>query len=143
MKRRLPGNPKRRIRDKPNSEAERVALEKLALQVVYGGNPSHKRDPGDFNLSPPSQPREGKTLCDGAGIKQHQVAVELLRAGMKRGLVSVQERNGWPQYIWAVHGSDIPVEAILENSGTGTYHGYPLQYDDPFRDLVLERWRSS
>lgn len=131
------------MRDKPNTEAERVALKKLASQVLYGGNPSHKRDPGDFNLSPPSQPREGKTLCDGAGIKNRLVAVELLKMGIQRGLISVQERNGWPQNIWAVHDNDMPMEAILENAGTGTYHGYPLQHDDPFCDQVLERWKSS
>lgn len=37
-------------------------LAKLASQVKYGGNPEHKRNPGNFGLTPPSGPRPGKSL---------------------------------------------------------------------------------
>ena len=142
MQGRRSGNPKRKMRDRPRSNAETAALEKLASKVSYTGNPSHKKNPGDFTLSPPSQPREGKTLCDGVGIVKRSVAEALLKMGLRHGLVSVQERKGWPQNIWAVHDKNIPMEAMLENAETGTYHGYPLQRDDPLCGQVLERWKS-
>jgi hypothetical protein len=142
MKRRHSVNPKRRLRDRQRSKSETSELQRLASKVTYAGNPSHKRNPGDFGLTPPSQPREGKTLCDGVGIVTRSVAEALLKEGLRRGLVSIQERNGWPKNIWAVHENSAPLEAILENAETGTYHGYPMQHDDPLRAQVLERWQS-
>lgn len=142
MKRRHTPNPKRKMRDKPGS-TEAVELDALASRVSYAGNSAHKRNPGDFGLTPPSQSREGKTLCDSAGIVKRSVAEALLKKGVCSGLVSVQERNGWPQNIWAVHNNDTPLEAMLENAETGTYHGYPLQRDDPFCGEILERWNAN
>jgi len=140
MKKRRSGNPKRRMREAPTSKAEASSLEILASRVTYAGNPAHKKKPGDFGLSPPSQPREGKILCDAAGIAKRSIATALLKQGLLRGMIRVQERKGWPQNIWAVHGDDVPMEAVLENSETGTYHGYPLQRDDPFAGEVVARW---
>ena len=139
MRRRRTANPKRKIRDRPKSDAQITALELLASKVTYTGNPAHKRNPGNFDLSPPSQPREGKTLCDGTGVTKSSVAETLLKEGLRRGLISAQERNGWPKNIWAVH-ENTPMEAMLENAETGTYHGYPLQCDDPLCRQVIERW---
>ena len=109
-------------------------LEKLR----YGGNPEHKRNPGDFGLTPPSMPRPGKTLCDQVEIFTRTKALQLLRAGLDRGMFSVQERNGWPQNIWAVTEKGDPLEAQLE--GVGVYHGYPMPEADPFREVIIERW---
>lgn len=82
MKRRSVFNPKRRIRKSSSSEtAEGLELGALALQVRYRGNPQHKRNPGDFGLTPPSQPREGKTLCDRCGIIRKADAEQLLQEG--------------------------------------------------------------
>jgi hypothetical protein len=64
-----------------------------------------------------------------------------LRQGVRRGLVSIQERQGWPQNVWAVAPNSIPLEAMLENPAAGAYHGYPMLKDDPLADEVLERWR--
>ena len=64
MRPRTTFNPKRRIAETEDSER----LIWLAQNVRYGGNPQHKRNPGDFGLVPPSQPRPDKTLCDEAGI---------------------------------------------------------------------------
>jgi hypothetical protein len=113
----------------------------MAERVTYGGNPEHKRNPGDFGLNPPSLPRQGKTLCDGANIFSRTDALSVLRQGIRQGLVSVQERGPWPQNIWAVTPSGIALEAMLENRMTGAYHGYPLLDDDPLTAQVLERWR--
>ena len=46
-------NPKRRMTEVDDPDM----LAWLAQNVKYGGNPQHKRDPGDFDLTPPSQPR--------------------------------------------------------------------------------------
>ena len=104
----------------------------------YGGNPEHKRSPGDFGLTPPASPRPLKTLCDQVHIFTRSEATRLLRAGFKKGLFSVQERNGWPQNVWAVTDAGQPLEAQLESDGQ--YHGYPMQEADPFCKEVLDRW---
>ena len=117
-------------------------LEGLALKASYGGSPAHKRDPSDFNLTPPAAPREGKTLCDVLGVVTKAQAQALLKQGIAKGLVSVRERNGWPHNVWSVFPDGTPLEAQLENSESGTYHGYPLQRADPLWDRVLERWNA-
>lgn len=139
MKRRRIFNPKRKIRPEPTTRGERAALATLASKARYGGNPEHKRNPLDYGLPQPNHPREGKTLCDKLGPVRLEQARQLLTEGMRRGLVSIQERKGWPQNVWAVHNG-IPVEAMLENSETGTYHGYPLLTSDPLYTRVLQRW---
>ena len=82
-------------------------------------------------------------MCDEAAIFKRSDALTLLRAGFLRGLMSVQERSGWPQNVWAVAPNGVPLEAMLENPSTGAYHGYPMQEDDPLAEEVLERWRRS
>jgi hypothetical protein len=131
-------NPKRRVRPLPVDDF----LKTLAKRVRYGGNPEHKRNPGDFGLDPPSSPRTDSTLCDGAYIFERSKAVALLRKGVCRGLISVQERDGLPQNIWAVSENGIPLEAQLENSTTATYHGYPMPPGDPLASKILELWKS-
>ncbi len=134
-------NPKRSIRAKPKSDYDVQKLRALADQASYSGNPEHKRNPGDFGLSPPSMPRQGKTLCDNADIVSRAEALNLLKTGIRKGLVSIQERQGWPQNVWVVTQKGQPLEAMLENAGQGVYHGYPLQDGDPFAEAVLSRWK--
>ena len=132
-------NPKRQTN--PNfTQTQRLAL---AERVGYGGNPEHKRHPGDFGLLPPSVPRPDKTLCDLVGMFSHQVALDLLREGIRKGLVSAQMRGEFPQNIWAVSDRGDPREAQLENVEKGMYHGYPMPESDPFRQVVLEHWRQA
>ena len=130
-------NPKRRLATRPPG----ADLEHLSSIVNYGGNPEHKRNPGDFGLTPPSSPRADKTLCDGVRIFRREMALDLLRKGVLLGMLSAQTRNGFPQYIWAVTDDGEPLEAQLENQTTGTYHGYPMPLNDPFRQTVLDAWR--
>lgn len=140
MKPRRRHNPKRRIADGvPVAE-----LRRLEGAVNYGGNPEHKKSPGDFNLTPPAAHgrRPDKALCDVADIFRREVALNLLRQGIQRGLVSQVSANGFPQNIWAVTIDDRVLEAQLENVAQGTYHGYPLPEDDPFCGFVLEKWRA-
>ncbi len=105
---------------------------------TFGGNPV-----SCAAAQPPSQPRQGKTLCDEAEIFTRRDAQSLLREGARRGLVSVQERDGWPQNVWAMAANGVAVEAMLENPLTGRYHGYPMLESDPLADEVRERWSNS
>jgi hypothetical protein len=136
-------NPKRRIAPRPASAEEFQRLAKLAERVRSGGNPEHKRNPGDFGLTPPNQPRQGKTLCDGAGIFRSDIAENLVKEGMRRGLVSEAGKGSWPKNVWAVSDAGVALEAMLENAEAGTYHGYPMPDEDPLAEEVRERWRAS
>jgi len=138
MRRRIP-NPKRRLHPTPQG----LDLERLAGLALYGGNPRHKRNPGDFGFRPAADPRDDRTLCDGAGVLARELASRLLHEGLRRGLVSAQLRSGWPQNVWAVAPNGVAVEAMLENEVTGAYHGYPMLMDDPLRDEVLRIWRGA
>lgn len=130
-------NRKREITDPPLSAAERAAL---AERVGYGGNPEHKRNPGDFGLIPPSAPRADKTLCDAVTIFSRSAALAALREGVRRGLVSRATRGSFPQNIWSVTADGVPLEAQLENREMGTYHGYPMSENDDFRATILGAW---
>jgi hypothetical protein len=132
-------SPKRRIA----SNRDQTDLDLLAGRVSYRGNPAHKRNPGDFALAPPLGPRPGKTLCDLAGIFSRTVAQDLLREGIRNGLVSSQGTGIFPQNVWAVSAEGIPLEAQLENAGDGSYHGYPMPEDDAFREIVIEKWNAA
>lgn len=140
MKKRQTLNPKRRLKPSPLNPGETEALRVLAEKVGYTGNSDHKRNTGNFGLDPPLGPRPGKTLCDDSNIFQIGVARRLLKEGARRGLISHQQRNGWPQNIWSVTNRGIPLEAQLENQETGDYHGYPMSNNDPFREAILKRW---
>lgn len=129
-------NRKRRIAE-PGASDE---LDRLAAQVRYSGNPRHKRNPGDFALNPPADPAGDNTLCDIAGVFTRKEAQRLLQEGVKRGLVSVQRRDGLPQNVWAVSDDGYPLEAQLEGRGQITYHGYPVPQNDPLRTDILDRW---
>jgi hypothetical protein len=131
-------NPKRRIKARADGDTAQLAL--LASKVGYGGNPEHKKNPGDFGLTPPSDPRLGKSLCDDAGVFTRAVALDLLRQGLKKGLVSDRFEGEWPKNIWSVTTHRRPMEAQLENTVLGTYHGYPMPDNDPLASDVLRRW---
>lgn len=118
-----------------------LRLSELADRVSYGGNPEHKKNPGDFGLTPPSDPRQAKSLCDVAHIFSRKEALDLLRQGITKGLVSDREEQGWPKNVWSVTNDGIPLEAQLENAQIGCYHGYPMPDSDPLASEVIFRWR--
>lgn len=129
-------NPKRAI-------CARVSLDvaEKAQGAEYVGNPLHKSNPGNFGLIPPRNPRPSKTLCDSI-VTDRAIAQALLKEGVRKGLVSVQNRNGWPQNVWAVTDDGVALEAQLDNEVLGTYHGYPMTLADPLRPSVVARWSS-
>lgn len=133
-------SPNRKVVETP-PEPEELRL--LADRIGYGGNPQHKRNPGDFGLDPPAQPRRGKTLCDEVSILKRADALALLKSGTLRGMLSAASGAGgaFPAMIWAVTESGLPMEAQLENPSAGTYHGYPMPEPDPFRLEILRLWR--
>lgn len=137
MKSRRGYNPKRRILAAGEWSEEK--LKAMAEKASYGGNPEHKSRPNDYQLKPPANPRPGKTLCDEVSEFPKLRAQNLLCAAFLRGMVSVQERDGWPQSVWAVC-EDEAYEAQLENRAKGVYHGYPMPAQDNFRDVVLKEW---
>jgi len=132
-------NPKRHIA----SSTVQTDLKRLAATVRYGGNPEHKRNPGDFGLTPPASPRRHKTLCDEAGIFDRDQALKLLKEGILCGLMSEPRGADYPQNVWAVSVEGVPLEAQLENAANGTYHGYPMPEEDPFRDIVIAKWKAA
>lgn len=133
-------NPKRRMLKIEACDFPR--LRELSAKVQYGGNPEHKKNPGDFNLTPPSDPRPGKSLCDAVRIFSRPVAEDLLKQGARAGLVSDRMVDDtWPKNIWAVTVDGEPLEAQLESPEQGTYHGYPMPPEDPFYQEVIEQWK--
>jgi len=134
-------NPKRQLLRLSASELEQVKA--LAGKVRYGGNPEHKRNPGDFGLTPPSGPGLGKSLCDAVQVFSHAAALSYLREGLRRGLVSAHRQGAWPQLIWSVTEEGQALEAQLENADTGQYHGYPMPASDPLAAEVIRRWRET
>ncbi|MBK6688762.1 MAG: hypothetical protein IPG45_30090 [Deltaproteobacteria bacterium] len=92
----------RKIRGQRLSEAERAFLIQNAR---YEGSPYHKRDPGNFGLTPPSRPRPDATLCDEAGLLNKEQAERLLQRAIDRGLVSeASAAGGYPKQLWAYDG---------------------------------------
>jgi len=138
MKKRTGYNPKRRIAPVGILSAE--AREKQRSLAKYGGNPEHKRSPGDYGLTPPAQPRPGKTLCDGERPLLKEEAEKMLREGLCKGLTSICDTHVWPQNVWSVSEKLEVFEAQLENPEQGIYHGYPMPMDDDFRNVVLKEW---
>ena len=140
FQRRKTYNPKRQIHSVPVSREDRAKLNIVARNATYGGNPEHKRNPGDFHLTPPANWKPDKELCDRISVFQRTEATRLMRNGIRKGLVSIQQRNGWPQNIWSMTDSGEAIEAELENQEIGSYHGYPMSVNDPFRKEVIKRW---
>lgn len=129
-------NPKRRLARGISTDT----LQHLAERVRYTGSPYHKRNPGDFGLTPPARPRPDKTLCDGINLYRKAEVQALLISGIQRGLVSEQTRGGFPQNVWSLSEEGIPVEAELDDQVQGTYHGYPMTERDPMADLITKEW---
>lgn len=130
---------KNAVRPAPQTDAELARLDHLATTARYIGNPQHKLNPGDFNLTPPACGRTNKNLCDDAGIFKCAEAQALLCQGLREGLIGQEESDGWPCRVWSVDSTGRVFEAKLDAAGQGTYHAYPLAKDDPLASRVLER----
>jgi hypothetical protein len=128
----------RKIRDTRLTDAERS---RLRSEAAYEGSPYHKRNPGDFGLTPAASPRLDKTLCDEAKIFRKAVADELFAKAIDRGLVSEKNKaGGFPNQLWVVDEHGQVFEAMYGGSRTGRYHGYPIRRADPFFEEVSKAW---
>jgi hypothetical protein len=129
----------RRIRSTPLTDEELALLAKAA----YEGSPLHKKNPGNFRLTPPAAPRPDKTLCDEAGVNTMELASELFQRAVARGLVSdATTSSGFPKQIWVVDEKDRVFEAMYGGSRDGRYHGYPIRRSDPLFQKVRDAWQS-
>jgi len=128
----------RRIRATRLTEAERQAMRTGA---AYEGSAHHKRNRGDFGLTPPAAPRPDKTLCDEAGILERDVARRLFERAIDRGLVSEPTAtNGMPKQLWVVDEQGRVFEAMYGGSVAGRYHGYPIRRADPLFGKITRAW---
>jgi hypothetical protein len=131
-------NPKRSLREWNSTPEDDAYASALSCAVRYTGNPAHKRNPGDFKLTPPAAPRQNATLCDDARVFRKDEAASLLKNGARLGLVDKRSNGRFPMLIWSVRDDGVIFEAELENPGLGEYHGYPMPLSDPFRLVVME-----
>lgn len=123
--------------------AERLTNEERAFLVAnarYEGSALHKAKPNDFGLTPPTNPRKDKTLCDEANVLDKATAKALFDAAIAHGLVSEQSTgDGFPKQMWVVEKGRV-FELMYGGSQAGRYHGYPIRDSDPLADQVRARW---
>ena len=112
-------------------------LDRLADTALFRPNRNHKRKMFDGSAG---SARVDKTLCDGAWANTQERSEGLLREGIRRGMVSQQVREAWPQNVWAVDERKEVYQANLTNSGTGEYHGFPIRDEGSFRSLIRREW---
>jgi hypothetical protein len=129
---------KREIRATPLTEEEKSVLR---TRAVYEGNPFHKRNPGDFGLTPPAAPRPDKTLCDEADIFKKALAIDLLARAIERGIVSEIVVEGFPKQMWVVDEHDHVFEAMYGGAQLGYYHGYPIRQSDALHAKIFAIWK--
>jgi hypothetical protein len=116
--------------------------EKLVLleRACYEGSPLHKRNPGDFGLTPPASPRPDKTLCDIAEVLTLQKAKHLLESAIKKGVASEsRQAQHFPTSLWVVDGEHV-LEARYGGSRLGYYHGFPIPKDQALYELIRQWW---
>lgn len=132
-------NPKKRIA--PVGTFADHDLANMIKTVEYTGKSDHKRNPGDFGLTPPANHRQDKTLCEVANVVRRKDALALLKKGLKLGTIGVPDKNGWPKRIWAVAQNDTVLEAQMD--AVGSNHDYPLKPRDPVGKVVAKIWKGT
>lgn len=80
----------------------------------------------------------GVVLCGGGLLREIN---RLLRQGAEVGLVSDDADQGFPRYIWMVINDEEVLEARCDDPNNGTYHGYPLERNDPMADMLIKQWQ--
>ena len=128
----------RSIRVQPLTDEQRAFL---SAHAQYEGSAFHKKEPHNFDLTPPSNPRQDKTLCDEAGIFDKQIAFELFARAIQVGLVSEKDKvDGFPAQIWVVDRDGRVFEIMYGGSRTGRYHGYPVRRVHPLFEKISLAW---
>jgi hypothetical protein len=115
-------------------------LKWLAREISYVGSGHHKLSPADYGFER-TQPRPTKSLCDKVSVIKLEEAKNMLRQGAINGLVSSLRYGKFPKFVWFVDGNDCVYEAKTYENSNGKYHGYPLEPNDAFRDIVSKAWK--
>ena len=131
---------KRRVMLAAAGTVDRVQLRRMETTARYRPSPYHKTRPLSGRQPVAPAPRPDKTICDSPSAGTCPNAIELLRAGFRRGMVSRQIRRGWPRNVWAVDEDGVVYEAQLSNAETGEYHGYPMKQGDGFAAFIAAEW---
>lgn len=121
------------------SDADREAL---CARLRYVGSSNHKLRPADYGFHPSHNPRPSKSPCDAVRAVLLAEASELMRRGIKLGMVSRFDEGGVPKYIWAVDDANDVYEAKTKPELETDYHGYRLGEDErEMRAYILKEWK--
>lgn len=110
-----------------------VMLGEIAERVHYTGSPYHKDTPSF--AGPVPTPRPDASICPRALAGARDQINRWLQTAVRNGQFAADWRQNFPHIVWHREG-DVIYEACLTNSGTGEYHGYPLEPDHTVRGLA-------
>lgn len=112
--------------------AEGPPPQQVAATVRYEGNGEHKTYPAPNGEWTPAWHR-GKARCARFDAAVWPRLQELLRRAILAQIVDRQFDGQFPRRAWAfING--VLHEARLTNAGTGSYHGFPLEYPEQWPD---------
>lgn len=138
-KKRQSNRPDRRIA--PVGAVSPDELQRIEQTASYGGSAYHKLHPGDYKLDPPFSPRLSKSVCDDRRIVLKAEAAALLKAGIRKGMVSRPNPGQLPKYVWSVDADGEVYEAKTAPDRGDPYHGYRLGEDEgQMRDFIKAEW---
>ncbi|HEY6359350.1 MAG TPA: hypothetical protein VIX35_14005 [Vicinamibacterales bacterium] len=139
MRKRQGNRPDRRVA--PVGSISKDELQKLGVDLQYGGSSLHKLHPGDYGFVPPVNPRPSKSPCDELRPVLRVEAARLFRNGVISGMISRFEPDLTPKYVWAVDADGEVYEAKTKPPDT-SYHGYRIGEDEPeMRRYIIAEWR--
>lgn len=133
--------PRRRTVLSATGAVDGSELARMETMATYRPSPYHKFGSSAAGLQSAPAPRPDKTICDRPTSGRGRNALDLLRSGFRRGMVSEQRRGDWPQNVWAVDEEGVVYEAQLGNLEAGEYHGYPMKQDDSFAGFIRDEWK--
>ena len=121
-------NPKaRRVQPPPDG----IDLRQVAESCTYVGSPYHKDRPGFAGI--PRGRRPSASLCPPDLANRRDLVEGWLRSAVRAGRFGAWD-GGYPRYVWHREG-EIVFEARQGSPGSGQYHGYPLEPEQPVQGL--------
>ena len=109
--------------------SDAATADSVASRVSYQPNGKHKA-----YASPEGRwtyIRSSASKCDKIPEEAWPMLTELLRTAIEKECVSRNFRGGFPARAWAYLNGKLH-EARLDNQGMGTYHAFPLEYEEQF-----------
>lgn len=140
IRKRQSNRPDRRIAD--TEFLGEAVTQALIARLHYVGSANHKLHPGNYDFTPPQNPRPSKSPCDELRPVLLDEAVALFRRGIRLGMLSPFADDDAPKYVWSVDADGEVYEAKTSGDGRGGYHGYRLGDDDrAMREYVRKEWK--